>query len=117
MTEKEILSQEEIDALLYNVDDEPENAEASEAVCTPDFKKKSKDKLIKIEVSVSTPMGRIQMTTHNVKKLHQGDILALERIESERMDVLVNGTLVAHGELVVVNDKLSVRLTDIVSKW
>jgi flagellar motor switch protein FliN/FliY len=48
-------------------------------------------------------------------KLNQGSIVELDRLAGEPLDILVNGTLVAHGEVVVVNDKFGIRLTDIIS--
>ena len=56
------------------------------------------------------------MSIRNLLQLNQGGIVALDRLAGDPLDVLVNGTLVAHGEVVVINDKFGVRLTDIVSK-
>lgn len=69
-----------------------------------------------IPVGVTVEIGRTKMTIRNLLQLNQGGIVALDRLAGEPLDVLVNGTLVAHGEVVVVNDKFGVRLTDIVSK-
>ncbi|MFC3907988.1 flagellar motor switch protein FliN [Legionella dresdenensis] len=72
--------------------------------------------VLDIPVAVTVEIGRTKMTIRNLLQLNQGGIVALDRLASEPLDVLVNGTLVAHGEVVVVNDKFGVRLTDIVSK-
>lgn len=72
--------------------------------------------ILDIPVSVTVEIGRTKMTIRNLLQLNQGGIVALDRLAGEALDVLVNGTLVAHGEVVVVNDKFGVRLTDIVSK-
>jgi flagellar motor switch protein FliN/FliY len=48
-------------------------------------------------------------------QLNQGSVIELDRLAGEALDVMVNGTLVAHGEVVVVNDKFGIRLTDIIS--
>ncbi|MCL9684390.1 flagellar motor switch protein FliN [Legionella maioricensis] len=72
--------------------------------------------ILDIPVSVTVEIGRTKMTIRNLLQLNQGGIVALDRLAGEPLDVLVNGTLVAHGEVVVVNDKFGVRLTDIVSK-
>lgn len=69
-----------------------------------------------IPVSVTVEIGRTKMTIRNLLQLNQGGIVPLDRLAGDPLDVLVNGTLVAHGEVVVVNDKFGVRLTDIVSK-
>lgn len=72
--------------------------------------------ILDIPVSITVEIGRTSMTIRNLLQLNQGGIVALDRLAGEPLDVLVNGTLVAHGEVVVVNDKFGVRLTDIVSK-
>ncbi|MFO9637956.1 flagellar motor switch protein FliN [Legionella pneumophila serogroup 3] len=72
--------------------------------------------ILDIPVSVTVEIGRTKMTIRNLLQLNQGGIVALDRLAGDPLDVLVNGTLVAHGEVVVVNDKFGVRLTDIVSK-
>ncbi|WP_367379938.1 flagellar motor switch protein FliN [Legionella quinlivanii] len=72
--------------------------------------------ILDIPVTVTVEIGRTKMSIRNLLQLNQGGIVALDRMAGEPLDVLVNGTLVAHGEVVVVNDKFGVRLTDIVSK-
>ena len=74
------------------------------------------DMILDIPVSVTVEIGRTKMTIRNLLQLNQGGIVPLDRLAGDPLDVLVNGTLVAHGEVVVVNDKFGVRLTDIVSK-
>lgn len=74
------------------------------------------DLILDIPVAVTVEIGRTKLTIRNLLQLNQGGIVALDRLAGEPLDVLVNGTLVAHGEVVVVNDKYGVRLTDIVSK-
>lgn len=72
--------------------------------------------ILDIAVAITVEIGRTKMTIRNLLQLNQGGIVALDRLAGEPLDVLVNNTLVAHGEVVVVNDKFGVRLTDIVSK-
>jgi flagellar motor switch protein FliN/FliY len=60
-------------------------------------------------------IGRANVTIRNLLSYTQGSVIELERLAGEPLDVLVNGTLIAHGEVVVVNDKFGVRLTDVVS--
>ncbi|GIX22641.1 MAG: hypothetical protein KatS3mg121_1424 [Gammaproteobacteria bacterium] len=67
-----------------------------------------------IEVTVSMELGRTQMTIRDLLQLSQGSVIELDRMVDEPMDVLVNGTLVARGEVVVVDDKFGIRLTDVV---
>jgi flagellar motor switch protein FliN/FliY len=72
--------------------------------------------ILDIPVSITVEIGRTKMTIRNLLQLNQGGIIPLDRLAGEPLDVLVNGTLVAHGEVVVINDKFGIRLTDIVSK-
>lgn len=72
--------------------------------------------ILDIPVSITVEIGRTKMTIRNLLQLNQGGIIALDRLAGEPLDVLVNGTLVAHGEVVVVKEKFGIRLTDIVSK-
>ena len=60
-------------------------------------------------------IGRTQLSIRNLLQLNQGSVVELDRFAGEPMDVLVNGTLVAHGEVVVVNEKFGIRLTDVIS--
>lgn len=72
--------------------------------------------ILDIPVSITVEIGRTKMPIRNLLQLNQGGVVVLDRLAGDHLDVLVNGTLVAHGEVVVVNDKFGVRLTDIVSK-
>jgi flagellar motor switch protein FliN/FliY len=60
-------------------------------------------------------IGRTKISIRNLLQLNQGSVIELDRLAGEPMDVLVNGTLVAHGEVVVVNEKFGIRLTDVIS--
>lgn len=71
--------------------------------------------LLDIPVILSMEIGRTKISIRHLLQLNQGSIVELDRLAGEPMDVLVNGTLVAHGEVVVVNEKFGVRLTDVVS--
>jgi len=73
------------------------------------------DTILDIPVTVSMELGRTKMTISNLLRLNQGSVVELERLAGEPLDMLVNGCLVAHGEVVVVNDRFGVRLTDILS--
>ncbi|MCL4124592.1 UNVERIFIED_CONTAM: hypothetical protein GTU68_003823 [Idotea baltica] len=61
-------------------------------------------------------VGRSQISIRNLLQLNQGSVVELDRIAGESLDVMVNGTLIAHGEVVVVNDKFGIRLTDVISQ-
>ena len=71
--------------------------------------------ILDIPVTLSVEIGRTRQTIRNLLQLNQGSVVELDRLAGEPMDVLVNGTLIAHGEVVVVNEKFGIRLTDVIS--
>lgn len=71
--------------------------------------------ILDIPVSLSVEIGQTKISIRNLLQLNQGSVVELERLAGEPLDVLVNNTLVAHGEVVVVNEKYGIRLTDVVS--
>ncbi len=73
------------------------------------------ESILDIPVTLSMEIGRTRLTIRNLLQLNQGSVVELDRLAGEPMDVLVNGTLIAHGEVVVVNEKFGVRLTDVMS--
>ena len=73
------------------------------------------DLVLDIPVTLSMEIGRTRIPIRNLLQLSQGSVVELDRLAGEPMDVMVNGTLIAQGEVVVVNDKYGIRLTDIIS--
>ena len=73
------------------------------------------DVILDVPVTISMEIGRTQINIRNLLQLNQGSVVELERFAGEPLDVLVNGTLIAHGEVVVINDKFGIRLTDVIS--
>ncbi len=73
------------------------------------------DAILDVPVTVSMEIGRTRLQIRNLLQLNQGSVVELDRLAGEPMDVLVNGTLIAQGEVVVVNEKFGIRLTDIIS--
>ncbi|ARU89162.1 flagellar motor switch protein FliN [Pseudomonas sp. M30-35] len=73
------------------------------------------DVILDIPVSISMEVGNTDITIRNLLQLNQGSVIELDRLAGEPLDVLVNGTLIAHGEVVVVNEKFGIRLTDVIS--
>ena len=71
--------------------------------------------ILDIPVTMAMEIGRTQISIRNLLQLTQGSVVSLDRLAGEPMDVLVNGTLVAHGEVVVINEKFGIRMTDVVS--
>ncbi len=71
--------------------------------------------ILDIPVTISMEIGRTNINIRNLLQLNQGSVVELDRLAGEPMDVLVNGTLIAQGEVVVVNEKFGIRLTDVIS--
>lgn len=73
------------------------------------------DVILDVPVTLSMEVGRTRIPIRNLLQLNQGSVIELDRAAGEPLDVFVNGTLVAHGEVVVVNEKFGIRLTDVIS--
>ncbi|HEU0197839.1 MAG TPA: flagellar motor switch protein FliN [Nevskiaceae bacterium] len=71
--------------------------------------------ILDVSVTLSMEVGRARIPIRNLLQLSQGSVVELERAAGEPLDIYVNGTLIAHGEVVVVNERFGVRLTDVVS--
>ena len=73
------------------------------------------DVILDIPVTLSMEVGRTEVPIQDLLQLNRGSVVELDRIAGEPMDVMINGTLIAHGEVVVVNEKFGIRLTDVIS--
>ncbi|WPL19789.1 Flagellar motor switch protein FliN [Thiorhodovibrio winogradskyi] len=73
------------------------------------------DMVLDVPVTISMEIGRTRIPIRNLLQLNQGSVVELDRLAGEPLNVLVNGTLIAHGEVVVVNEKFGIRLTDVIS--
>ena len=73
------------------------------------------DVILDVPVTLSLVVGHARIPIRNLLQLNQGSVVELERAAGEPLDVYVNDTLIAQGEVVVVNDRFGVRLTDVVS--
>ena len=73
------------------------------------------DVILDIPVKISMEVGATNMPIRKLLQLNKGSVIELERLAGDPLDVLVNGTLIAHGEVVVVNEKFGIRMTDVVS--
>jgi flagellar motor switch protein FliN/FliY len=73
------------------------------------------DRILDIPVHLTVELGRTKLAIKSLLQLAQGSVVELDGLAGEPMDVLVNGCLIAQGEVVVVNDKFGIRLTDIVT--
>lgn len=73
------------------------------------------DIILDVPVTISMEVGSTAITIRNLLQLNQGSVIELDRLAGEPLNVLVNGTLIAHGEVVVVNEKFGIRMTDVIS--
>lgn len=109
MAEAEAAETEEDDAARQELDELIDSAPAA-ASGNPDL-----DVILDIPVTISMEVGSSSITIRNLLQLNQGSVIELDRLAGEPLDVLVNGTLIAHGEVVVVNEKFGIRMTDVIS--
>lgn len=100
--------------------DDVQTAELEELTDTSDELNEEESRkletILDIPVNISMEVGRSKISIRNLLQLNQGSVVELDRVAGEPLDVLVNGTLIAHGEVVVVNDKFGIRLTDVISQ-
>lgn len=87
----------------------------SAAATAGDASDRNLDMLLDIPVTISMEIGRTRVPIRNLLQLTQGSVVELDRLAGEPLDVTVNGTLIAHGEVVVVNERYGIRFTDVVS--
>ena len=73
--------------------------------------------ILDVPLKVSVELGRTKMLVNDLLQLGQGSVIELDKIAGEPMEILINDKLVAMGEVVVVNEKFGVRLTDVVSQF
>ncbi|HJV02922.1 flagellar motor switch protein FliN [Duganella sp. LX20W] len=100
-----------------------QNQQAATAAVFQDFSKQQSktethndiDFILDIPVQLTVELGRTKIAIKNLLQLAQGSVVELDGLAGEPMDVLVNGCLIAQGEVVVVNDKFGIRLTDIIT--
>ena len=101
---------------LDDTDEEAEGTEGEEGeVQTAPAAEKGLDFILDIPLTVAVELGRNKMLINDLLQLGQGSVIELTKLVGEPLEVLVNQKLVARGEVVVVNDKFGVRLTDIVT--
>ncbi len=73
------------------------------------------DRILDVPVTITAELGRARITIKRLLQLQQGSVVELDGLAGEPMEVLINGYLIAQGEVVVVNDKFGIRLTDIIT--
>ena len=99
------------------VDDDvsPAGLQTLEDDSTPGGEDFNLDVILDVPVTIAMEIGQTKISIRNLLQLNQGSVIELDRLAGEPLDVLVNGTLIAHGEVVVVNEKFGIRLTDVIS--
>lgn len=103
--------EEQVESDAESVDFEEFDKNPNEGVTTsPEL-----DIILDIPVTISMEVGSTAITIRNLLQLNQGSVIELDRLAGEPLNVLVNGTLIAHGEVVVVNEKFGIRMTDVIS--
>jgi flagellar motor switch protein FliN/FliY len=117
MAEQDDTSQDDIDAVLAQTKDDVSPApmdefsnSAKNVDGAPDL-----DVIMDIPVRISMEVGNTEISIRNLLHLNQGSVIEMDRLAGEPLDVLVNGTLIAHGEVVVVNEKFGIRMTEVIS--
>ena len=106
----------EAEAVTKNADVQPAALEnLQDEGSGPSMEDVNMDIILDIPVTISLEVGHTNINIRNLLQLNPGSVVELDRLAGEPLDVLVNGTLIAHGEVVVVNEKFGVRVTDIIS--
>lgn len=119
MAEQDDDDQDDIDAVLAQA----EEGDAAQPAPMEEFAPSRQsaegapdlDVIMDIPVRISMEVGNTEISIRNLLQLNQGSVIELDRLAGEPLDVLVNGTLIAHGEVVVVNEKFGIRMTDVIS--
>ena len=88
---------------------------SAEAALDDGAESRNLDVVLDIPVTISMEIGRSKVPIRSLLQLNQGSVVELDRLAGEPLDVMVNGTLIAHGEVVVVNERYGIRFTDVVS--
>jgi flagellar motor switch protein FliN len=113
MSKEQIETVDDVKAAIFQeADDSPIKSKNSPAIPSDEL---NLDVILDVPVTLSMEIGRTQINIRNLLQLNQGSVVELDRFAGEPLDVLVNGTLIAHGEVVVINDKFGIRLTDVIS--
>jgi flagellar motor switch protein FliN/FliY len=100
-----------------NADKGPSTPQVSDEIKLPKMDFSKLKMILDIPLKVSVELGRTKMLVNDLLQLGQGSVIELDKIAGEPMEILINDKLVAMGEVVVVNEKFGVRLTDVVSQF
>jgi flagellar motor switch protein FliN/FliY len=103
----------ELKAVKYQSFDDPDPAEFS--MMRSEFDKNNIDLIIDVPLQVTVLLGKSKKSIKEILELGRGSVIVLDRLAGEMVDVLVNGKLFAHGEVVVIDDNYGVRITELTS--
>ena len=106
---------ESVDDLWADALNEQQSSEKSSATTDALGSLQDIDLILDIPVKLTVELGRTKMTIKELLRLSQGSVVALDGLAGEPLDILINGYLIAQGEVVVVADKFGVRITDIIT--
>lgn len=98
-----------------NVESTPEGDDSAAALLQRTATDVNLDTLLKVPVMLSIEVGRTKMTINEIMNMREGSVIELERLLDEPLDILVNGALIAHGVVVLANDRFGIQITDIIS--
>lgn len=115
-----LLSQEELEAVLSEGGEKhkveaPEFASFSSIKSGGSTTENTLDMLYDVHLDVKIELGRCEMMVEDILKLNDGSVVELEKLAGDPVDIIVNGKLIAKGEILVLNDQFCVRITDIIS--
>lgn len=113
MSKEPIETVDDVKAATFQEVDKQDESKKSSASSIDEL---NLDVILDVPITLSAEIGQTQINIRNLLQLNQGSVVELDRLAGEPLDVLVNGTLIAHGEVVVINDKFGIRLTDVISQ-
>ena len=109
------MTQSTAQAKSDNAASAPQAELAASPALAPADVDKNLELILDVPVTLAMEIGRVRVPIRNLLQLTQGSVVELDRLAGEPLDVTVNGTLIAHGEVVVVNERYGIRFTDVIS--
>ncbi|MCP2230221.1 MULTISPECIES: flagellar motor switch protein FliN [Erwinia] len=114
MSDNKLSSGSETDDLWGEAMSEQSSAGMTQPMSVPQFSDEL-NLILDIPVKMTVELGRTKMTIKELLRLSQGSVVSLDGLAGEPLDILINGYLIAQGEVVVVSDKFGIRITDIIT--
>ncbi len=114
MSDNKLSSGSEVDDLWGEAMSEQNSEGITQSMSAPQFSEEL-NLILDIPVKMTVELGRTKMTIKELLGLSQGSVVSLDGLAGEPLDILINGYLIAQGEVVVVSDKFGIRITDIIT--